>query len=123
MHPALSAVAIVAMIGGAFGAPLLVLWEWIRVRRGTAPMEGRARAARLLITCAVVAENLWWIPWMAYNHTSSGIAMAAWYTAIPLAFIAVVLLFRVKGFVREPAFWACWCTLSTLAFLFSIVGA
>jgi cytochrome bd-type quinol oxidase subunit 2 len=122
MHRALSAFAIAAMLGGLFGAPLLVVWEWLRVRRGSAPMDRAARTGRLLVTAAVVCENLWWIPSVAYNHTSSGIAMGAWYAAIPLSFVALLLFFRVKDFVQQGAFWACWLNLATVAFLISITG-
>jgi len=110
------------MVGGFLGAPLLVIWEWLRVRRSAASMERAARAARILVTASVLCENLWWIPSIAYNHTSSGIAMGAWYAAIPLSFVALVLWFSVKGFWREPAFWACWLNIATVAFLISIAG-
>lgn len=122
MPQALSALAIAAMIGGFLGSPLLVIWEWIRVRRGVASTERAARAGRILVTASVLSENLWWIPSIAYNHTSSGIAMGAWYASIPLSFIALVLFFSVKGFTRQPAFWACWLNIATVAFLISIAS-
>ncbi|SEF93961.1 hypothetical protein SAMN05421819_1424 [Bryocella elongata] len=122
MHPALSAVAIAAMVGGFLGAPILVIWEWLRVRSASASKERAARAGRILVTASVLCENLWWIPSIAYDHTGSGIAMAAWYAAIPLSFIALVLWFSVKNFMGQPGFWACWLNIATVAFLISIAG-
>ncbi len=108
------ALVAVAMMGCFLAAPLLVLWEWVRLRRGRASQQGSATAGRVLVTAAVLCESLSWISalgWVSFNQALSSVSIAAWYAAIPLSFMALVLFFSVRNFVRQPAFWACWINI------------
>jgi hypothetical protein len=101
-------------MGCFLAAPLLVLWEWIRLRRGRASERQAASAGRVLVTAAVLCESLSWISalgFVSYNRIVSNISISAWYAAIPLSFVALVLFFSVRNFVRQPAFWACWINI------------
>ena len=122
MHGALVAVA---MMGCFLAAPLLVLWEWIRLYRGRASEQRSARAGRVLVTAAVLCESLSWISalgWVSYSHVLSSVAITAWYAAVPLSFIALVLFFSVRHFVRQPAFWACWINIVAVGLMLTMLA-
>lgn len=117
-----STLVVAAMLGCFLAAPLLIVWEWIRVRQGRASDLRAARAGRVLVTAAVLFENLWWIPALSYNHAYSSVSIAAWYAAIPLSFVALVLYFSVRTFKRELAFWACWLNILAVGVMLTMLA-